>query len=340
MMSHKSVISEEKYEEALDTIIERDFFPDLKKFKDENRLLYPEFASSFDTNTRDKLSPRDGESLDEYLARIISEDDASFAELLQKDRERIREKCKEFFLGQIEHESPGQIEFKRPRDFTIGGKNSLMYVPEGIEQDSSARPNIRHENTRISKELIESLNDKAGLRVIQSELTKTRVEIPEKVDLYGKTILDPHVGREYGLISTPRTDDISTPTRSFSTPTLANTPGFKMKEASKREQIGIQLSEDIVRNKRNKRRAALRQAMHSLTPNTKNDLYSRGLYLSPAAKNLLKRTIPSARDSDSIGLRSSYTPNLQNTPSVRGFKKPPTDTPYSTTTTPTPNLRK
>ena len=342
-MSHKTVISEEKYEEALDTIIERDFFPDLKELKEENSLLFLGLANSCDEGITDKLSPRENESLDEYLARVISEDDASFAELLQKDRERIREKCRQFFLGQIKHDISDQIEFKKPKNFALEGQNSLMYVPDGLEQDSITRPNIRHGNTRISKELIESLNEKTSLKVIQSELTKNRVEGPNKVDLYGKTILDPHVGREYGLVSTPRSnterDDYSA-SRPYSTPTLANTPGFTMKEASKRERIGIQLSDEIGKKKRDKKRAALRHAMHNLTPNTRNEMYSRGLYLSPAAQNLLKRTVPSTRDSDNIGLRSSYTPNMQNTPSIRGFKKALDDTSCSTIDTPTPIPRK
>lgn len=339
-MSQKSVISEEKFEEALDTIIERDFFPDLKELKEENNLLFPGYANGCDEGMENKLSPRENESLDQYLARVISEDDASFAELLQKDRERIRERCRQFFLGQIKHQASDQIEFKKPKNFALEGQNSLMYVPEGLEQDNIIKPNVRHANTRISKELVDSLNEKASLKVIQSELTKNRTEAPNKVDLYGKTILDPHVGLEYGLISTPDRDGNSTPSRPYSTPTLANTPNFTMKEASKRERIGIQLSEDIGRKKRDKRRAALRQAMHNLTPNTRNEMYSRGLYLSPAAQNLLKRTVPSTSDSDNIGLRSSYTPNLQNTPSIRGFKKPLDNTSGSTVVTPSPIPRK
>ena len=341
-MSRKTVISEEKYEEALDTIIERDFFPDLKELKEENSLLFPGLTNGCDETVEDELIPRENESLDEYLARVISEDDASFAELLQKDRELIRERCKQFFLGQIKQETSDQIEFKKPKNFALEGQNSLMYVPEGLEQDGIIKPSIRHENTRISKELIESLNEKAGLKVIQSELTRNRVEAPNKVDLYGKTILDPHVGREYALISTPRSkgdrDDYSS-SRPYSTPALANTPGFTMKEASKRERIGIQLSEDIGKKKRDKRRAALRHAMH-LTPNTRSEMYSRGMYLSPAAQNLLKMTVPSARDSDNIGLRSSYTPNMQTTPSIRELKKRLDDTSCSTIDTPTPIPRK
>ena len=343
LKNRKAVISEERYEEALDIIIERDFFPDLKQFKDENRLLFPELVNKLDAN--DKLLPREDESLDEYLARVVSEDDASFAELLERDRERIREKCKQFYFSQIQYDEPEQIEFKTPKRLVVEGKNTLMYVPDGLEQDGSAKPNIRHGNTRISQDLIESLNEKASLKIIQSEITKVNVEVPEKFDVYGKTILDPHVGREYGLISTPSSESniesspMGSQTPFLSTATLSNTPGFRMKEASKRERIGIQLSEDIVRHKRNKRRAALKQAMHTPTPNTRNELYSRGLYLSPAARNLLKKTLPSTRNSDSIGLRSSYTPSFQGTPSVRAFKKPATDTPYSTNSV-TPSPRK
>ena len=342
LKNKKSVISEERYEEALDLIIERDFFPDLKQFKNENRSVFPELANRFEDDINDRLLPGEEESLDTYLARIVSEDDASFAELLEKDRERIREKYKQFYFS-LDYDNPEEIDFKKPRRLVVEGRNTLMYVPDGVEQDGSVKPNIRHSNTRISQELIESLNEKASLKIIQSEITKINVEAPEKFDVYGKSILDPHVGREYGLISTPSSESNgeSTPVASqspyLSATTISSTPGFRMKEASKRERIGIRLSEDIVRNKRNRRRAALKHAMRS-TPNSRNDMYSRGLYLSPAARNLLNKTLPSTRDSDSIGLRSSYTPK-QGTPSVMVAKQRATDTPHSIASV-TPSPRK
>ena len=338
----RSVVSEESYEAALDLIIERDFFPDLKQFKDENKSIFPELASSssssssrLDGSTDDKLTPREEESLDEFLTRIVSEDDASFAELLERDRIRIRDKCKQFFFSQLQCEEREQIEFRRPRGLGPEGKNSLMYVPDGLEQEASVKPNILHRNTRIPQQLIESLNEKASLKVIQSEITKINVEAPEKFDVYGKTILDPHVGREYGLLSTPRAEQtnectpMATQSTYLSTTAVSGTPGFRMKEASKRERIGLQLSEDIIRRKRNKQRAALKQTLNSPTPNNRHDLYSRGSHLSPAARSLLMRTLPSVRHADSIGLRRSYTPIRQGTPTPRAFQKPSANMPTS-----------
>ena len=337
MIQEKRVVTEESYEAALDNIIERDFFPDLKEIKERNNQI-PGYSSKRESEVDPDVLPHEGESLDQYLAKTVSEDDASFKELIEKDKARIREKCEWFYNLESTDDESKQIEFKKPNRLLMQGRNALMYVPDGIEQDDLTKPNILHVNTRISQEVTNSLNDKANHRLIQIESCRRVIEAPEKVDINGKTILDPHVGREYGLIPTPNptTEDAYVTHITSGTPrSICNTPGFRMKESSKREQIGIKLSEDIVKNKRDKRKAALKQAMSSLTPNTRGDLFKRGGYLSPAARELLKRT--SMNDSDSIGLRSSYTPSLHRVSSLRDCKNGNTNTPASSILTPTPN---
>ena len=164
--------------------------------------------------------------LDSFLSKYQSEDDASFGELVEKDQQKHREKYswlhnsaeeqniaveKQLALTDSEGSSMQMkaIEY-RPAgvdSWSYTAKNSLMYIPEGMEVsvkealNSASKPReIVHENTRLSKEFL----TKAQKTFTGNNISK-KDAVPEKVGVDG-LIVNPNDApkvKGYGFVATP-----------------------------------------------------------------------------------------------------------------------------------------
>ena len=82
------VLEEEDWMAAMEGIIERDFFPDIRVLKEQMELNAGEMHAHGDIS--DDNVPK--MTLDEFLSKYTSEDNASFREILDKSHARQREK--------------------------------------------------------------------------------------------------------------------------------------------------------------------------------------------------------------------------------------------------------
>ncbi|XP_065890184.1 splicing factor ESS-2 homolog [Dysidea avara] len=335
----------------------------------------------------DKKVKKEDMRLDSFLSKYHSEDDASFNELVEKDQQKHREKYSWLYNKEKEQnlESNEQqqlaitdsentsstmkaIEYRPAgvKTWSYTAKNSLMYIPEGMEisvqealQGSSKPREIVHENTRLSKEfLTKTQKSFSGV----SNISK-KDAVPEKVGVDGLVVNSsdaPNVNG-YGFVATPdiRPGVDMSPLMTWGsiedTPLKVDevmaTPGpqFKLPKISRREEIGMKLSEKASKANSEKRKAALQHATSSIlrsSPALRSKLGStpsnseRLQLLSPAAKKLMAKTgTPIMTGSHSI--RSSYTPSPSPqtvaTPRNKSLKSQ-TTTPLHTATTPNISL--
>ncbi|KAG5517942.1 hypothetical protein PMAC_000397 [Pneumocystis sp. 'macacae'] len=80
-----AVLDEDAYQQALSDIIKRDFFPDLLDMEAADPALSPHTLSPDTAHVTRNLS------LDQFLAKYTSEDNASFADLLARHNQRLRD---------------------------------------------------------------------------------------------------------------------------------------------------------------------------------------------------------------------------------------------------------
>jgi len=176
----------------------------------------------------DKKVKKEDMRLDSFLSKYHSEDDASFSELVEKDQQKHREKYswlhikekeqnleskeQQLAITGSEHASSNMkaIEYRPAgvKTWSYTAKNSLMYIPEGLEVSvqealqTTAKPReIVHENTRLSKEFLTKTRNKfSGV----SNISK-KDAVPEKVGVDGLVMNssdDPKVNG-YGFVATP-----------------------------------------------------------------------------------------------------------------------------------------
>lgn len=147
-----------------------------------------------------KLKPEETKGLDQFLSKYQSEDDASFGELMEKAAEEHRQKhawlrAKEKeYSNTLSIEAPEQRlaitdgsekregeggsreETNRPagvKTWNYTAKNTLMYIPEGVEESTMDRVKkatkgreIVHSNTRLSRDFLKKRE--ATLRAMAS----------------------------------------------------------------------------------------------------------------------------------------------------------------------------
>ena len=177
-----------------------------------------------------KPKPEESKSLDEFLFKYHSEDDASFDELLEKSEEE-RERKNAWLYHQEE-------EYQKPLVLTSGGerlaitdgsessnskegsgvktwaytaKNSLMYIPDMVEDSvkesldkSVKKREIVHSNTHLSREFI--LKTTAALAKAACEGEAGGKRDAEKVGVDGKLAAESETPRVngYSFEATPQ----------------------------------------------------------------------------------------------------------------------------------------
>ena len=198
--------------QGLTSIVRRDFFPDLEK-------LEKEVGRESDDVECTRESDEPTLQLDEFLSRYESEDDASFSGMLVKASKLHHQK--HAWLHKQEELSKLSVEerlaiadtAKSERNtrragldsWTYTAKNSLMYVPDGV--DSSAvelihgpgrTRKIMHSNTRLPEQFIQKAQ-------LSANLESRKQPAQDKVGVDGKVLAvdeSPKVNG-YGFLSTP-----------------------------------------------------------------------------------------------------------------------------------------
>lgn len=176
-----------------------------------------------------KQKPEDY-TLDRFLSKYESEDDASFADIMEKTKEAHREK--HAWLYEKEEEYRHSIEAPEPmlaiteagegshgnnkepersgvKSWAYTVKNTLMYVPDGLEQsaleklsDVTKKREVVHSNTRLSSAFVRKVH---GALKGAGEGESGKVS-KDKVGIDGK-VVDPSSSPQvdgYGFVATPQ----------------------------------------------------------------------------------------------------------------------------------------
>nr|XP_058897153.1 splicing factor ESS-2 homolog isoform X2 [Kogia breviceps] len=335
--SRQQVLDEEEYIEGLQTVIQRDFFPDVEKLQAQKEYLEAEengdlermrqiaikFGSALGKMSREppppyvtpatfetpevhtgtgvvgskargrghSLEDGDGEateeeereplpSLDVFLSRYTSEDNASFQEIMEVAKEKSRARHAWLYQAEEEFEKRQKDNLALPsaecqavesgqagvETWKYKAKNSLMYYPEGV-------------------------NESPLMTWGEVENTPLRVEGSET----------PYVDRTPG-------------------------PAFKILEPGRRERLGLKMANEAAAKNRAKKQEALRRATENLASLTPKGLSPA---MSPALQRLVSRTASKYTDR---ALRASYTPS----PARSTHLKTPAGGPQTPTSTPAP----
>lgn len=411
----RKVLDEEEYIENLETIIQRDFFPDVTKLQAQKEYLEAEengdlermrviairygsslakstpqssapyvTPASFETPVGHSDSPTSGQgrnlgnketteddkeakelpSLDRFLAKNTSEDNASFEQIM--DLAEDKEKLKHSWLYEAENEFRQRHEEnlalpsaeKAALECVKAGletweykaKNALMYYPEGVKDDDSLFKKPRevvYKNTRFSGDPFSKALNKSQIQ--QAAALNAQFK-QGKVGPDGKELI-PHESptvNGYGYERTPSPapgvadsplmtwgEIESTPFRldGSESPYIERNhgPSFKIPEPGRRERLGLKMANEAAAKNRAKKQEAWRKVAQNLASLTPKGMSPA---LSPALQRLVNRTSSKYTDK---ALRASYTPS----PSHRNIGcKSPFDGPSTPSGTPTPNKAK
>lgn len=312
-------------------------------------------------------------SLDEFLQKYTSEDNASF-EIIKKEAEK-QHKQKYPWLYKDEYQensklrdllalSPNDRNDKSLALWSYTNMNALMYVPDGCELTAEEKlkhakqQEVVHSNSRYQTP---PFNDQINKAVI-AEAASVQAKMKEgKVGIDGKEILpdeSPKING-YGFVATPSPapgvcesplmtwgeiegtpfclDGSDTPL-----PQNVGGPQFKIPDLPARERIALSLADQVAKQHRTKKREAM-QRVHStlLSPsshfrtNTPKTPVERLNSMSPAAQQLACSKLGINRGTDKA-LRASYSPSPVHR-SVRDKTPLHTPSPSVISTRSTPN---
>ncbi|KAM8918564.1 splicing factor ESS-2 homolog isoform 2-T2 [Lycaon pictus] len=414
--SKQRVLDEEEYIEGLQTVIQRDFFPDVEKLQAQKEYLEAEengdlermrqiaikFGSALGKMSREPPPPYvtpatfetpdvhtgtgvvgnkprgrgrgledgDGEageeeekeplpSLDVFLSRYTSEDNASFQEIMEVAKEKSRARHTWLYQAEEEFEKRQKDNLALPsaehqaiessqagvETWKYKAKNSLMYYPEGVpdEEQLFKKPRqVVHKNTRFLRDPFSQALSRSQL---QQAAALNAQHKQGKVGPDGKELIpqdSPRVGG-FGFVATPSPapgvnesplmtwgEVENTPLRveGSETPYVDRTPGpaFKILEPGRRERLGLKMANEAAAKNRAKKQEALRRVTENLASLTPKGLSPA---MSPALQRLVSRTASKYTDR---ALRASYTPS----PARSTHLKTPAGGPQTPTSTPAP----
>ncbi|KAM3937272.1 splicing factor ESS-2 homolog [Leptodactylus fuscus] len=309
-------------------------------------------------------------SLDNFLAKHTSEDNASFDQIMEVAKEKERAKNAWLYEAEEEYKQRLQQNLALPsveKQAIQNGKagldtweykthNSLMYYPEGVPDNDAIFKKPRevvHKNTRFQKDPFSQALSKTQLQ--QAAALNAQYK-QGKVGPDGKELIpqeSPKVNG-FGFVATPSpapgVDDSplmtwgeveSTPFRldGSETPYLEKTPGpsFKILEPGRRERLGLKMANEAAAKNRTKKQDALRRVTENLASLTPKGLSPS---MSPALQRLVNRTSSKYTDK---ALRASYTPSpahigLHNYKTPGGSRLTPTVTPTPGAASQTPTV--
>ncbi|XP_061782853.1 splicing factor ESS-2 homolog [Nerophis lumbriciformis] len=317
-----------------------------------------------ESTVADKREENQLPSLDRFLAKNTSEDNASFEQIM--DLAEDKEKMKHSWLYEAE------AEFKERHEQNLAlpstekaalecvkagletweykAKNALMYYPEGVKDDDALFKKPRevvHKNTRFMGDPFSKALNKSQIK----EAAALNAQFKQgKVGPDGKELI-PHDSPSvngYGFERTPSPapgvaesplmtwgEIESTPFRldGSDTPYAERNhgPSFKIPEPGRRERLGLKMANEAAAKNRAKKQEALRKVTENLASLTPKGLSPA---LTPALQRLVNRTSSKYTDK---ALRASYTPSPSHT--IAGCKSP-FGGPATPSGTPTPDKTK
>ena len=182
-----------------------------------------------------KQKLEEGKGLDRFLSQYQSEDDASFGELMEKAREERQQKYAWLYEKEREYNSEIALEGPEERLAITDGrekegaktmvrgssvktwgytnKNSLMYIPEGVELSAKERVEkategreVVHSNTRLSREFLKKTQSALLKAVGGAEGSGKGQSANDKIGVDGKTFgpADTPQVNGYGFVATPQ----------------------------------------------------------------------------------------------------------------------------------------
>ncbi|XP_041826658.1 splicing factor ESS-2 homolog isoform X1 [Melanotaenia boesemani] len=303
-------------------------------------------------------------SLDRFLAKNTSEDNASFEQImdLAEDKEKLRHAW--LYEAEAEFKQRHEENLALPpaekaalecvkaglETWEYKAKNALMYYPEGVKDDDSVFKKPRevvHKNTRFSGDPFSKALNKSQIQ--QAAALNAQFK-QGKVGPDGKELI-PHESptvNGYGFERTPSPapgvcesplmtwgEIESTPFRldGSDTPYVERNhgPSFKIPEPGRRERLGLKMANEAAAKNRAKKQEALRKVTENLASLTPKGLSPA---LTPALQRLVNRTSSKYTDK---ALRASYTPSPSHR--IIGCKSPFAG-PATPSGTPTPNKAK
>ncbi|KAM6986951.1 splicing factor ESS-2 homolog [Aplochiton taeniatus] len=285
-------------------------------------------------------------SLDRFLAKNTSEDNASFEQIMvvAEDKEKLRhawlyEAEAEFKQRHEENLALPSSEKQAIECVKAGletweykAKNALMYYPEGVKDDTLFKKprEVLHKNTRFSVDPFSKALNKSQIK----EAAALNAQFKQgKVGPDGKELI-PHESPSvngYGFEGTPSPapgvadsplmtwgEIESTPFRLDGSDTpyaeRSHGPSFKIPEPGRRERLGLKMANEAAAKNRAKKQEALRKVTENLASLTPKGLSPA---LTPALQRLVNRTSSKFTDK---ALRASYTPSPSH--SGTGCKTP------------------
>ncbi|KAK7499042.1 hypothetical protein BaRGS_00009589, partial [Batillaria attramentaria] len=287
-------------------------------------------------------SDKDDLSLDGFLAKHTSEDNASFADILAESERKQREKhawlfeqekkqdeeqTRQLALPDIEEQAVIKPRPLMVDTWTYKPKNAVMYVPEGVEYSAKELIEIKkhkgravkHENTHFKENPFGSQNkevlQKAAVHkalVLQGKIGHDGREltIGQSPQVNGFTLLatpSPAPGAEESPFMTWGEIE-GTPLRlDVSEINPSRTPGPVFK-------IALALAEKASKAHRAKKEAALKQVTRRLaSPSPSMSPLERLHSMSPAAQRLASKRL-GVRTHTDTALSASYSPLHSRTP--------------------------
>ncbi|VVC92594.1 unnamed protein product [Leptidea sinapis] len=264
----------------------------------------------------------DQQTLDSFLAKHTSEDNASYDRVIALENRKKANKLASQFQAEITacqladsalalpsiEEQADQTQRALELDtWRYRAKNYIMYVPDGAEsQVPSEKPELQYHNTRLRVQPFDYEKNKEAITAIAKSQDAC---VKGKIGVDGVSISGEKTNAEYLLVATPsprpgdgpdqsplmtwgeiegtpfRLDGGDTPL-----PAVGAGAAYRMLEGSARERIALQLAERVA-----KRRRPTTPLRRSTTPQSFRTNTERLASMSPAARKLAAKHLLSPR---------------------------------------------
>uniref|UniRef100_W8B9Z7 Protein DGCR14 n=1 Tax=Ceratitis capitata TaxID=7213 RepID=W8B9Z7_CERCA len=314
----------------------------------------------------------DKHSLDSFLQHYTSEDNYSFQEIIDTADEKLRQKFSVLYneeklsadklaraltLPSIEKQFEEPDPLRKIETWTYTNKNSIMYIPDGVEltekervEAAKRREIIKHNATRLNcNPFVETSipKDDTNLAKSQSQALMNKIGLDGNVITQGNDTEGPLV-RGFNLIKTPspRPGEAFSPLMTWGeiegtpfrldgsdTPVRPNVgPAFTITENSRRENIALALAEKVGEKMRAQKQRAADTARKNINSPFIRSNMERLASMSPAARRLATSKLglsatplmptPRLTPGERIRKGAKVTPkalnNLRKTPSSSG----------------------
>lgn len=302
-----------------------------------------------DSNKTETKSGTKKLSLDQYLSKNTSEDNASFSEILEETQQKHRDKHSWLFeneetrkqeekerlaLPSVEQQAAIEGNHEIINSWKYQARNALMYVPDGaeysneelVEMKKKKPKKIVHDNTRFQNN---PWNHSKSREMMKQAASVKALANSGKIGHDGKEILpseSPQVNG-YGFMGTPSpapgVDESplmtwgeieSTPFRLDPSDALHTTPGptFKIPDVPRRDELALELAEKASKAHRDKKEKAIKSVqarLSSPSPKFGNKSTSERLNSMSPAAQKLVNSRLRIRTNTDKALRESYTPS-------------------------------